>query len=132
MGRGSVAMSLLKWDETDFLECLEVAPEIDEYETGYHYVVTKPGMRLELSVYPYASDIAISIYQDGIERPIISFQITECSGTRRTLDHRGDYLEFAPAQVFGDRFKRDYLIPVGVRLTVRPTISLELFANTGR
>jgi hypothetical protein len=125
----SNAMPLLQWNEADFLECLEVVPQIDEYESGYHYVVSKHGMRLELSVYPYDSDIYISIFQDNIERPTISFSITECSGTRRTVDSRGDYLEFAPSQVFGDRFQRDFVIPVGVRLTVQPTISLELFAN---
>ena len=120
-------MPLLRWNENDFLECLEVAPVIDDCGTGYHYVVNKHGMRLMLSVYPYDGDIWISIFRDGIDRAVIALAMTDCSGTRRVLDSRGDCLEFAPSQVFGGRFQRDFVIPVGVRLTVRPTIAVELF-----
>jgi hypothetical protein len=120
---------MLAWNETDFLECLEVEPTIDEYGEGYHYTVKKDGMRLLLSVFQYSSDVRISVFRDGIERAIISLSIRECSGTKRVKDARGDYLEFAPSNVFGERFDSDFVIPVGVRLTVQPTISIELFSN---
>ena len=123
-------MPQLVWDETDFLTCFEVEPTIDEYETGYHYTITRDGLRLELSVYPFASDVAITIFRTGVERAIISFTITNCSGTRYINDSRGEFVEFAPSQVFGDRFSRDFVIPVGVRLSVKPSISLELFTQT--
>lgn len=122
-------MPELIWDEHQFVECLGVLPTIDEYESGYHFSVLKHGLRLELSVFPYSSDICISIFRDGIESPIIDFQITECSGTQFIDDKRGKYLEFAPSQVFGDRFERDFQIPVGVKLSVEPTIHIEIFAK---
>jgi hypothetical protein len=122
-------MLQLTWDETDFLVCLEVEPRIDEFEAGYHYTVSKDGLRLELGVFQFTSDICISVYRDGLERPVIDFTITECSGTRYVNDSRGEFLEFAPSQVFGDRFQRDYVIPVGVRLSVKPSIGIELFAQ---
>ena len=122
-------MPQLKWDETDFLACLEVPPRIDEYETGHHYSVCKDGLRLELSVFQFDSDMCITVYRDGVERPVIDFKIRDCSGTRYVNDSRGEFLEFAPSQVFGDRFQRDYLIPVGVRLSVKPSICIELFAQ---
>ncbi len=58
-------MPELVWDETDFVTCLEALPTIDEYETGYHYVVEKDGLKLDLSVYPFAADICITIYRDA-------------------------------------------------------------------
>ncbi len=122
-------MPPLKWDETDFLTCLEVQPTIDEYETGYHYSVSRDGLRLELGVFPFSSDIDMTVYRDGVERPVIDFKILDCSGTRYVNDSRGEFLEFAPSQVFGNRFQRDYVIPVGVRLSVKPSICIELFAQ---
>ena len=122
-------MPPLKWDETDFLTCLEVQPTIDEYETGYHYSVSKDGLRLELGVFPFSRDIDMTVYRDGVERPVIDFKILDCSGTRYVNDSRGEFLEFAPSQVFGNRFQRDYVIPVGVRLSVKPSICIELFAR---
>jgi hypothetical protein len=121
-------MPQLKWNEADFAACLEVLPTIDEYATGHHYKVEKDGLRLELSVYQYDSDIMISLYQLDNSRPLINFTITDCSGTRYVNDERGEYLEFAPSQVFGTRYERDQVIPAGVRLSVKPSISLELFA----
>jgi len=121
-------MPQLKWNEVDFATCLEVLPTIDEYETGHHYTVEKDGLRLNLSVAQYASDIQISLYKLDGTRPMIKFTITNCSGTRYVNDERGEYLEFAPSQVFGKRYERNQVIPVGVRLSVKPSISLELFA----
>jgi hypothetical protein len=122
-------MPQLKWDEYDFVTCLEVLPRIDEYETGHHYCVSRDGLRLELSVFQFDSDICMTVYRDGVERPIIDFKIEDCSGTRYVNDLRGEYIEFAPSQVFGSRYQRDYLIPVGVRLSVKPSICIELFAE---
>jgi hypothetical protein len=126
---GSGVMPQLRWDEVDFLTWLEVEPKIDEFETGHHYSVSKDGLRLELSVFQFLRDIWITVYRDGVERPVVDFRITDCSGTRYVNDPRGEYLEFAPAQVFGDRFQRDFLIPAGVRLSVKPSICIKLFTQ---
>jgi hypothetical protein len=122
-------MPELRWNETDFLACLAVEPTIDEYETGYHYTVIKHGLRLELSVFPFSSDICITVHREDVERPVIDFTITNCSGTRYVNDSRGEFLEFAPSQVFGNRFDKDFVIPVGVRLSVKPSICIEVFVR---
>ncbi len=119
-------MPQLAWNEADFLACLEVEPIVDQFEEGYHYSIAKDGLSLELSVFPFSSDICVTVKRDGIARPIIDFTITGCSGTRYVSDARGEFLEFAPSQVFGDRFQRDFLIPVAVRLSVKPSICIEL------
>jgi hypothetical protein len=122
-------MSLLRWNETDFLACLEVEPTIDEYEGGYHYSVVKDGLQLLLSVFPASSDICITVNRDTVDRPIVNFTITGCSGTKYINDSLGEFLEFAPSQVFGDGFQNEFAIPVAVRLSVKPSICIELVAK---
>ena len=120
-------MPELIWNEYDFVEHLEVLPEVDDYKTRYHYLVTKHGLRLDLLVIPTSSEIRISIFQEGIERSILAFRMIDCSGIRYTNDKRGEYLEFAPSQVFGTRYEPHQTIPVGVRLSVKPSLSIEFF-----
>jgi hypothetical protein len=124
------SMELLVWNETDFASCLEVLPEVEEYGVSYRYQVEKHGMRLELTVFPYARDVYITLHCNGVDRPVIDFRMIDCSGTRYVNDTRGEYLEFAPAQVWPDRFCSDFVIPMGVRLSVKPSISLELFTHS--
>ncbi len=122
-------MPELVWDETDFATCLEVLPTIDEYGTEFHYIVEKNGLKLELSVYPLCGDIYVTVYRLGVDRPVIDFHMLNCSATRYVDDERGEFLEFAPAQVFGNRFQKDFVIPVGLQLSVKPSISISLFAK---
>jgi hypothetical protein len=122
-------MPELIWDETEFITCLEVLPTVEEYGTQYAYVVEKDGLKLELSIYPLCGDVYITLYRDGIEHPIIDFRLLNCSATKYVQDMRGEFLEFAPAQVFGDRYQKDFVIPVGVQLAVKPSISVSLFVK---
>lgn len=94
----------LAWNETDFLACLEVEPTIDDYESGYHYAVVNDGLRLGLSAFQYSSDIYITIYRDGVERPVIDSAISSCSGTSYINDSSGEFLEFAPPPGFRQPF----------------------------
>jgi len=122
-------MPQLIWDEADFITCLEVLPEVEEYGISHHFIVERDGLRLDLTVHQLDSDIYITLYRVGVEQPVIDFRIIGCSGTRYVKDQRGEYLEFAPSQVFGDRYSGNDLIPVGVRLTAKPHIQIQLFAN---
>src|SRR4051794_26018418 len=110
-------MPQLVWNEADFISCLEVLPKVEEYAISHQFVVEKDGLRLHVTVRQLDSDIYITLYRVGIEQPVIDFRIVQCSGTRYVNDQRGEYLEFAPSQVFGDRYSRNDLIPIGVRLT---------------
>lgn len=120
-------MPELVWNETDFIACLEVLPEIEEYGISYAFRVLRHGLRLELTVYPYDSDIYITLYREGIQPPVLDMKLLDCGGTRYVNDERGEYLEFAPAKVFGDRYDGESVIPLGVRIAVNPCISIHLF-----
>ena len=118
---------MLVWDEVEFIECLEVVPTVGEYDVSHHFLVRKDGLSLELTVFQYDGDVLISVYKDGIELPILDMKITDCSGVRRVNDKRREYLEFAPSKCFGSRYDGRSVIPFGVRLTVKPSISVKLF-----
>jgi hypothetical protein len=124
-------MPQLVWNETDFAACLEVLPEVEEYGVDYIYRVNRSGLRLELSVYPYDGDIHIDLFREGVDCPVFAMKLIECSGTRYVNDDRGEYLEFAPARVFGSRYDGTSVIPFGVRLSVNPCISIRLFSAPG-
>jgi hypothetical protein len=120
-------MPQLTWNETDVLSCLEVAPEAGEYEVSYHYQVFRLGLRLDLGIYPFASDVYLSLFREGVENPIFEMKMIGCSGIRYIHDERGEYLEFAPAKVFGTRYDGCSPIPYGVRLSVNPCLSIRFF-----
>ena len=54
-------MPPLVWDEADFIACLEVLPDIEEYGVSHIFRTEKDGLRLELTVFQFAGDICISL-----------------------------------------------------------------------
>src|SRR5438045_6542089 len=78
--RSRFGASMFVWDETDFVACLEAIPEVEEYGVSHRFLAAKDGLRLELTVFRYAGDVFISLYRDGIARPIVDLRLTNCSG----------------------------------------------------
>lgn len=122
-------MPQLPWNESDFAACLEVLPEVEEYGVSYTYRVRRDGMRLELTVYPYASDVYVELFRDGVDSAVFEMKLIACSGARYVNDDQGEYLEIAPANVFGNRYDGYSPIPYGVRVWVKPSISMRLFSD---
>lgn len=118
-------MPKFRWDFTDFISCLEVVPEVEEYDISHTFVVEKHGMRLLLTVFQDARDVYFSLYQNGVELPVFDMKLRECQSARYINDKRGEYLEFAPSKCFATRY--DDVIPYGVRLYVKPSISIEMY-----
>ncbi|MCC2667569.1 MAG: hypothetical protein K0Q72_40, partial [Armatimonadetes bacterium] len=54
-------MPQLEWEELDFLECLEVVPETEEYGTYFSYRIEKVAHTLLLTVRPYDSVVQLSL-----------------------------------------------------------------------
>ncbi|HMV46272.1 MAG TPA: hypothetical protein PLD20_03340 [Blastocatellia bacterium] len=121
-------MPQLVWNETDFIECLGVLPEIDEYETGRHFTIHRNGLRLLLSVYQYDAAVWLSLYREESKEALFTIQMSDCSGTRYVKGNKErSYLEFAAANLFSNRYDGESLIPMGVRLSVDPDFKIELF-----
>jgi hypothetical protein len=120
------------WNPTDFLICLEVEPEVAEYETSHRYTLRRDGLQLSISVWQYHCDVQVSLFREGIDTPVLDLNLLGCMGARYIDDQRGKYLEFAPARCFGDwcdRYDGRSPIPYGVRVAVNPHIQITLFSE---
>jgi len=95
-------MKHLKWDQDDFLYCLEVEPEIIEYGEEYHYKVSRNGLLLDLRVIPYASTVILSLFQTGELRPVTAFTLLVGEEVSYVRDKRGEFLRFNRARFVED------------------------------
>lgn len=123
-------MPQLDWDESDFISCLQVLPEVADYETSHLFRIEKNGLRLELRIKQFESNIFIRLYQDGADKPVVAFKIIDCGGTRYVNDKRGEYLEFAPSRLSDNSYSKGMPIPMGVRLSIKPSIQIEIFDDS--
>ena len=120
---------MLTWDPTDFLECLCVLPTEDEDGTSHSYTVAKHGMRLDLRVFQYDGYVSLTLWQDGLDAPVVNLWLVECDAARWVHDQRGSYLEFGAGRLFGGRYDGESIIPYGFRLRVEPSIGIEFFRS---
>lgn len=116
------------WNEYEFVECLGVVPEVDEYDT-HTFKVERDGLRLELNVSQYDGDVFLHIFREGVETPVFMMRLIDCAGARYVREKRGDFLEFAPAKSFGGRYDGRSPIPFGFRVAVDPHIRVEVFSE---
>jgi hypothetical protein len=120
---------MLKWNPTDALTVLEVEPVVAEHEVSHAYRVAKDGMRLDLTVFQYAGDVHISVFNERVEWPVVECRLVDCDACRRVADKRGEFLEFAGGRLFGGRYDEESVIPYGVRVRVAPSIQVQFFRN---
>lgn len=123
-------MQCFVWNETDFIECLGVLPEVaeDGGGIGHHFTLHRDGLRLLLSVYPYTAEILISLFRGAAREALFSLRLTDCPAGRYVKESNGRYyLEFAAAEFFAGLYDGESVIPMGVRLAVDPDFKIELF-----
>ena len=115
------------WDDTDVALVLEVMPEVGTDGLAYHYMVERDGLRLEVSVFQYDGDVGIRLYRDGVENSVFHATMRDCSGIRRVWEKDFECLEFAPRVVFDKRYDGVSSMPFGVRVSIKPSLSISLF-----
>lgn len=122
----------LQWNETDFLRCLEVEPQIEEYETRYTYRVEKDGLILEINVHPHENVIGVSLAKSG--HTFVKLWLLVNYEVQYINDKRGEYLEcfncvLIPSRFYQTNYGRDidkgnFLQGINFRIRVKPEISL--------
>jgi hypothetical protein len=120
---------MLAWDETEVVACLEIVPLVGECGISHAFSVARNGLRLEITVFQYDGDVAISLYRDGLELPIFDVRLLGCEGLRYVNDQRGEHLEFAPARCFGGRYDGTSPMPFGIRVAAKPQVRVTMFSN---
>ena len=112
---------MLEWDQTNFLECLEVVPE--ECESEYHgpfsiFRVERNGVQLELTVFPYEEDVRFRLLRVGEEEPVFEYQIMSCKSAKFEKSKNGVELL---------RFINQF--DMHILLSVKPDIMLRINEN---
>lgn len=92
-------MPQLDWGETDFIDCLEVFPTVEEYETMHVYEVSRNGLLLQLTVKQLDGTVRFSLLQPEVNAPLLEFALFVRGGIRHIKDKRGRYLEFQNAVI---------------------------------
>jgi len=123
---------MLSWDKYDFIECLGAVPEGAE-DGSFLFRVSKDGLRLEITVFPHdgsvelGGDFYIDLYREGADKPLFFTKIFQSPAARYVKYPNGwGCLEVA-APCRNVYFEEEWMIPMGARIQVDPTISVEIF-----
>jgi hypothetical protein len=127
---------MLSWSKYDFIECLGVVPE--EAEDGsFLFRVVRDGLRLDVTVFPHeglvepGGDIYIDLYREGADEPLFFTKIQQSPAARYVKYPSGwECLEIA-APCRGVHFGAGWAVPMGARVKVNPTVSVEMFQPPG-
>jgi hypothetical protein len=64
-------MPVLKWNEHDLVEALGVLPQRDEFFASHTFSKVFGSIRLELTIYPFESLVALSIFDSTAMPPFL-------------------------------------------------------------
>ncbi len=125
-------MPELQWDEFDFFYCLEVEPEIEEYEIIYVYKIAKNELILTVVVRPLESYVWLSLQQKGRDAQLIEFAIFVRGKVSYTKDKIGEYLKFENcfivpskySRLVADRFLENEPRSWTIELSIKPHIQI--------
>lgn len=113
--------SNITWDETDFIEVLEVLPRHDDKNLLTTFLVEKDNLRLVLTVQQFEPEAHIELYSHSCEMPVFAVRFWYDTADRHThgrhenLEFRGGRLPYLEA----DR-------AFTVRVIVNPTLSVRV------
>lgn len=112
---------MLEWDQTDFIECLEVVPE--EVESEYHgpfsiFRIESKGIQFELTVFPYEEDVGFRLLHIGEDEPFFEYQIMSCKSAKYEKSKNG-----------AESLKFINQADMHILLSVKPDIRLRISDN---
>lgn len=127
-------MPELVWNAVDFMECLEVFPEVGEFEVEHVYIVPRKGLVLAVTVWRMESVVRLSIRESESSEPVIEFALFVRDAVHYIKDKRGEFLEFrdcivAPSRFsyleMGDMFdKAQFKKGLTIQLGIKPNIKI--------
>lgn len=122
-------MPQLHWDPQDFLECLGVMPEMDEFWDSHSYAVTRSGLILLVTVWQRESLVRCALSRQNQETPLVSLSLAVRGEARRRREKWGEYLELLGCRVVSDRFGSHEMDAVFDRELYPYDLTVELAAH---
>jgi hypothetical protein len=127
-------MTELIWDKTDFLLCLGVIPEIEDYETSFCYTLERQGLILILTVTPYESIIELQLRRKDSDLNLVGLCLLVGGTVEYKCEKWGKYLQLPSCRIVTNRFYYQYersndeienSTLLNVEITVNPDIRIE-------
>ncbi len=133
-------MPSLQWDELDFIECLDVVPDIEGYQVSHAFKVVQERLTLALKVWQHESVVYVTLYDSVTGRLVTEFALFVRGRVSHEKIQREEYLMLrdclvAPGRFYyvnaGDVFDTDkWPFGMSVRISVKPQISVRFFEHT--
>lgn len=129
-------MPQLKWDPTDFIECLEVAPINDSYDAELIYRVERNELVLTLTMWQHESVLKLNLASASTGNTITAFCLVLPMPVEFVKEKGREFLLFKRSVVSPSRFyyhdiegnpfaQAESKARVDVRLSVKPEIKIE-------
>jgi hypothetical protein len=127
-------MTKLIWDKTDFLLCLGVIPEIEDYETSFCYTLERQGLVLILTVTPYESIIELQLRRKDSDLNLVGLCLLVGGAVEYKCEKWGKYLQLPACRIVTNRFYYKYERSndeirhntlLDIEITVDPDIRIE-------
>lgn len=87
-------MPQLKWDETEFIECLEILPVVEDYSVSHVFEIKKDGLILQLTVRQYESVVQLAVFREQVEVAVIQMALFVRGEVRYIKELKSEFLEF--------------------------------------
>lgn len=129
-------MPQLKWDPTDFIECLEVVPINDSYDAELIYKVERNELVLTLTMWQHESVLKFNLASANTGNTITEFCLVLPMPVEFVKERGREFLLFKRSVVSPSRFyyhdiegnpfdQLELKARVDVKLSVSPTIKIE-------
>ncbi len=82
------SMSRLSWDETEFVEVLEVIPEIENYEVHHRFDFVRGNKKISLLVWQLESFIQIQVFDEHSDNSFLNVAFY-CRGESKVDSKKG-------------------------------------------
>ena len=115
--------SILRFEESEFLDFFGVDGPLDEDACSYTYELERDGLRLVVTVFPLDGGVYTSLYRDGVADAIVSSRLEGCTHVRVVARNDARFMEIGRPE----RPTRESTAPPtwGLRISVDPHFRLE-------
>ncbi len=123
-------MPLLRWNEIDFLDYLEVEPNVLDEVVSHRYSVERMGLKLLLTLWQLESMVQVTLFRDNSpENRILSFAAGVRGSAKCIDDQRGRYLEFSDCIIVPSRSWYRHADNLFDRQRISASVTIEIAVN---
>jgi hypothetical protein len=118
---------MLKWSKPDLTEFFGAAPTYYDAPHSYGFEVTRDGLRLLITIFDLEGAVYVSIFRDGLPKPLVTVNRELCSHAHITQDaHFRPCFEAGATKLPVTDMGIPPVLSRGVRVYVEPQFQIQL------